>query len=91
MAVMATQREIDKQSMQDLHHADPATVEYFRKIVVYLRYDDGLQEELTEVDQIVQMELNVVQRSLEAEDQVGALRFQHQSWVGMVSLCCWPP
>ena len=88
---MATQREIDKRSMQDLHHADPATVEYLRKIVVCLRYDDGLQEELTEVDQIVIMELNVVQRSLEAEDQVGALRFQHQSWVGMVSLCCWPP
>ena len=88
---MATQREMDKQSMQDLHHADPATVEYFRKIVACLRYDDGLQEELMEVDQIVQMELNVVQRSPEPEGQVGALRFRRQSWVGMVSLCCCLP
>ena len=77
--------------MQDLHHADPATVEYFRKIVVCLRYDDGLQEELTEVDQIVQMELNVVQCLPEPEGQVGALRFRCQSWVGMVSLCCCLP
>ena len=54
--------------MQDLHHADPATVEYFRKIAACLRYDDGLQEELTEVDQIVQMEPKLVRHSPEPEE-----------------------
>ena len=59
---------MDEQSMQDLHHADPATVEYFRKIAAGLRYDDGLQEELTEVDQIVQMEPKLVRHSPEPEE-----------------------
>jgi hypothetical protein len=65
--------------MQDLHHEDPATVEYFRKIAACLRYDDGLQEELTEVDQNVQMELKVVRHSIETEGQVGDPRF-HRCW-----------
>ena len=38
--------------MQDLHHADPTTVEYFHKTVACSRYGDGLQGELTEVDQM---------------------------------------
>jgi hypothetical protein len=74
--------------MQDLHRADLATVEYFRRIVACLRSDDGLREELMEVDQIVRMEQKVVPHSPEPE--VGGLRFRRQSWVGMGSLCCWP-
>jgi hypothetical protein len=52
---------MDIRSVQDLHRADPTTVEYFRITVVSWRYDDVLQGELTEVDRIVQMELMVVQ------------------------------
>ena len=91
--VMATLYEMDKQSVQDLHHTDPATVEYFRKIFVCLRYDDGLPEALMEVDQIVRMEPMVVQCFPEPEGQVGgpSLRFCCRCWVGMVSPHCQPP
>ena len=47
--------------MKDLHRADPTTMKYFRKTVANLRYDDGLQGELKEVDRIVQIEVMVVQ------------------------------
>lgn len=38
--------------MQDLRRADPTIVEYFQETVACLRYGDGLQGALTEVDQI---------------------------------------
>ena len=38
--------------MQDHHHAHPTIVECFHRIVVCLRYDGGLPEKLTEVDQM---------------------------------------
>ena len=60
-------------------------MEYFHKIVVCLRYDDGLQEELTEVGQIVQMELKVVPFLPEHDGQMAGLTFRRQSWVGIVS------
>jgi len=47
-------------------------VEYFHKIVACFRYDEGLQGELTEVDQIFRMEPKVVQCLPEPEGQVGS-------------------
>ena len=46
--------------VKDLHHVDPTTVEYFHNTVACSRYDDGLRGELTEVDLIVQIELELM-------------------------------